>query len=1028
MLVLAGGGRGDVESRHHLTVPNLACIPGHLPFLDSLARRWLLKDGPDDADAVGRGMILLPTRRAARALTESFLRLTRGRVLLLPRILAVGGLDETPLSLAGGLDLLPAVEPTRRLAVLSRMILAAGHHFGAAPAADQAWPLAQFLAELMDEAERAEADLATHLPRLAENHAEHWRKTLEFLDIVTRVWPAWLDENQVMNPVARQMALLRTQALAWAEQPPEEPVWAAGITVASPALAALLAVIARLPGGVVVLPGFDRDLDQAAFETLPESHAQCGLATLLGAIGARREEVPDWDAPAPPDDASSVLTHDAPGVPEGRVRALHAALLPEQALGAWLEDDAAAELVGLSRLSPADQQEEAAAIALVLRQAIETPGRRAALITPDRALAGRVVVELTRFGVMVDDSAGETLACSPPAVLLRLLARACADALPPAALLSLLKHPFAGIGRSTAECRRLGRALELACLRGPAPGPGIDGLRAALARAAEDPRRRLHDVEALTGFLDDLEQALAPLTRVYETGSPKPVPALLDALVRAAEAVAATDAFAGAERLWLHEDGNALAAHLTALTAHADILPPQSARVLGGLLDASLAGIAVRSRRALRGRTAQEEHPRIFIWGLLEARLQSVGLAVLGGLVEGVWPPATDPGPWMSRPMRVQAGLPSPEARIGQSAQDFLASACAAPEVVLSCPRRREGAPAVPARWLVRLDAWLLGRGQRLPRHPALSWLRRLDQPEGAPRPVAAPTPRPPAALRPRRLGITEIETWMRDPYAIHARHVLRLRALRPLEEAADAADYGVIVHDALQAFLGTHGAAWPDDAPRLLREAFRHALEQAGLRPALAAWWRPRLLRIADWVARTDGERRERQAPVRIGTEVSGEVVISGLPGGDFTLRGRADRIESNPDGTLSLLDYKTGALPAALSVKTGWSSQLVLEAAMARIAGFGPAFQGETAYLAYWSLSGGHEPGRVLVPLRDAASLQALVAECWEALRDLVSAYDDPRQPYLSQPRPDEAPRFTDYAGLARVAEWSAAREEGG
>ena len=997
-----------------MTGLNLACIPGHLPFLDSLASRWLTVH----ANQTGTGMILLPTRRAARALTEAFLRLTEGRVLLLPRIIAAGALDETPLALTGGLDLPPAVEPMRRLAVLSRLILQAGDHFGAASAADQAWLLAQSLAELMDEAERAETSLADSLPHLAEDHAEHWRKTLEFLDIVTRVWPDWLSENEVMNPVARQVALLRAQAAAWNDQPPDEPVWAAGFNVASPALADLLAVVARLPAGIVIFPGIDRELDLAAFEMLPDSHAQCGLAVLLAAIGARREDVLDW--PEHPGTGT-------PEVPAGRVRALNTMLLPEQALGAWLEDTSPADLSGISRLSPADQQEEAAAIALVLRDAIEIPGRRAALITPDRALAGRVVVELTRFGVMVDDSAGEMLGATPPAVLLRLLARACAEDLPPVALLALLKHPFAAAGRSEGACRNLARALELACLRGPAPKPGIPGLRDALARACADRRRRIEDPEVLAEFLDDLERILAPLMGTGIASRSRPVPALLSALVQAAEALATTDKAAGAERLWLHEDGNALAEHLTALSAHTGLLPPQPARVLGALLDASLAGIAVRSRRALRGRAALEEHPRIFIWGLLEARLQSVELAVLGGLVEGVWPQATDPGPWMSRPMRIRAGLPSPEARIGQAAQDFLASACAAPEIVLSCPGRRDGAPAVPARWLVRLDAWLHGRQQRLDHHPALSWLRRLDQPAGAPHPVTAPTPRPPVAMRPRSLSITEIETWMRDPYAIHARHVLRLSPLRPLEEAADAADYGTIVHDALQAFLQLHGATWPDRAGSLLRGSFLQALEHADLRPALAAWWRPRLLRIADWVAETETARRHEQPPIEIGTEIKGQAIISGLPGGDFTLRGRADRIERRTDGTLSLLDYKTGTLPTAVAVKAGWSSQMVLEAAMARIGGFGTAFTGETTYLAYWSLSGGHEPGKILVPVKDAETLQSLVADCWNALGTLVTAYDDPQQAYLSQPRPGAAPRFTDYAGLARVAEWSAAREDG-
>ena len=1007
---------------------NVVSIPGHLPFLDVLAAAWLGQAG-GDPEAVGRGMILLPTRRAARALTEAFLRLAEGRVLLLPRIVAAGGLDEAPLALAGVLDLPPAVEPMQRLAVLARMILAAGDHFGIAPTADQAWLLAQSLAELMDEAGRAETDLAARLPTLAESHAEHWQKTLDFLGIVTQAWPLWLEEQGLMNPVARQVALLRAQAEAWKPDArksgspgdPDGPIWAAGFTVASPALGDLLAVVARLPAGRVVLPGLDRSLSEEEFVHLPDSHAQSGLRYLLVALGLDRTSVADLETP--------VVSH----VPAGRVQALQSVLLPEQALGRWLADTGAPDLSGISRLDAADQQEEAAGIALVLRDALQTPGRRAALVTPDRGLAARVVVELTRFGVLVDDSAGEPLLATPPAIFLRLLAEACGDGLAPVALLALLKHPLAAAGRTVGECRRLGRLLELACLRGPAPAPGFDGLRIALRKACGDRRARVQEPQALHDFLDDLQQRVSPLLELCERRDAVPVPDLLDAMVQAAEALAQTDRLSGSEVLWSLEEGNVLAGQLAALAQHAELLPPQRPRVLAGLLEAALAGAAVRSRRALRGREAGAEHPRLFIWGLLEARLQSVELAVLGGLVEGVWPPATDPGPWMSRPMRLQAGLPSPEQRIGETAHDFLSAACCAPEIVLSRPGRRDGAPAVPARWLVRLEAWLQGRGpepsaaRALPQHPALTWLRRIDQPDGAPRPVAPPRPCPPVALRPRRLSVTEIETWMRDPYAIHARHVLKLSALRPLEEAADAADYGTIVHEALSVFLLAHGAVWPADAALQLQQAFLQALDAAALRPALAAWWRPRLQRIAGWVADTEAGRRARLAPVRIATECDGRVELRALPGGDFELRGRADRIEVNPDGSLCLVDYKTGTLPTGTSVLEGWSSQLVLEAAMARIGGFGPELAGETSELTYWRLSGGHEPGREMRPVKDAAELQDLVDRCWDALWGLVGAYDDPSQPYLSQPRPGSVPRYSDYALLARVAEWSAAREDG-
>ncbi len=1006
-------------ARASLTVQmplNLGYIPQHLPFLDVLAHRWLEAFASDDPTTAARGLILLPTRRAARALQEAFLRASGGRVLLLPRITALGALDEAPLALAGWLEAPPAVDPMQRLALLSRMVLAAGPRFGTAPTLDQAWPLAQALADLMDEAERAECDLASVLPDAAEGFAEHWQVTLDFLRIVTQAWPAWLAESGLSNPVARQMALLRAQAQSWTDAPPPHPVWAAGFTAAVPAVAALLRAVSRLDQGQVVLPDLDAGpsgvLDDQNWETLPASHPQAGLSHLLAQLDARRDDVRCWQPPA----------GIAAVAPAARVRTLSRALLPEQALGDWLDRSDPVGTSGISRLASADQQEEAAAIALVLRDALQVPGRRAALVTPDRALAGRVAVELSRWGVAVDDSAGERLAATPPAMFLRLLAAAVTEGLAPVALLSLLKHPLAAAGLSPAQCRARTRTLELHGLRGPAPEPGAAGLR----RAAAQPARGREPDALLPGFLDRVLGCLSPLFELMAERA-VPVPLLLRALLQAAEALAATDAEPGAAILWSGEEGNALALHLAGLERACETVPEQSPQVLAGLLDASLANISVRSRRVLRGLPdGAAEHPRLFIWGLLEARLQTVELIVLGGLAEAVWPPAVDPGPWMSRPMRARVGLPAPEEVVGQAAHDFLSVCCSAPEIVLSCPGRRDNAPAVPARWLVRLDAFLAGRNLVLPAHPATEWHRRLDQPNGPAVPVRPPAPRPPTALRPRRLSVTEIETWMRDPYAVHARHVLRLRPLPELEQAADAADYGTIVHDALARFLEASQGDWPEDAARGLALAFDAALDARGLRPALAAWWRPRLARIAGWVAAEEARRRRDGAPQVLRTEILGTATLENLPGGAFVLSGRADRIEKRADGRLALFDYKTGTLPSDRSVQAGWSSQLVLEAAMARRGAFGPELEADAAEILYWRLSGGATPGEERRPAQDG-ELGALVDRCWTALAELVAAYDDPQQPYLSHPRPDRAPAYPDYAQLARVAEWSAAREDG-
>ncbi|HEY3845545.1 MAG TPA: hypothetical protein VGL95_00365 [Acetobacteraceae bacterium] len=228
---------------------NLFHIPPGLPFLETLASGWLRERG-DDPLAIANGLILTPTRRAARALAEAFLRVSPARGLLLPRIVALGALDEAPLALAGALELTPAVDPHRRLSVLAYLILRLNGAGGAPRTADRAWTLARELATLMDEADRAEIDLAARLPDAADPaYAAHWARTLEFLRIVTHAWPAWLEENGVMNPAARQVALLNAQVEAWEARAPDYPVVIAGTTAGIPAVARLARVVARLPLG-----------------------------------------------------------------------------------------------------------------------------------------------------------------------------------------------------------------------------------------------------------------------------------------------------------------------------------------------------------------------------------------------------------------------------------------------------------------------------------------------------------------------------------------------------------------------------------------------------------------------------------------------------------------------------------------------------------------------------------------------------------------------------------------------------------
>jgi ATP-dependent helicase/nuclease subunit B len=274
-------------------------------------------------------------------------------------------------------------------------------------------------------------------------------------------------------------------------------------------------------------------------------------------------------------------------------------------------------------------------------------------------------------------------------------------------------------------------------------------------------------------------------------------------------------------------------------------------------------------------------------------------------------------------------------------------------------------------------------------------------------------------------LSVTEIETWLRDPYAIYAKHILGLRKLDDLDQETDAADYGTVVHAGLHLFLREHAISWPDDADGEMQRAMRRALAESFARPALVAWWEPRLDRIAAWVAETERRRRDNFQLAAVSTETSGFVDIQ-RTGRRFRLTARADRIELRTDGSLAILDYKTGLVPSQKAVAEGLAPQLTLEAAMAEAGGFGPELRAATAELAYWQLTGGFEPGKATALFKGKDSeLLTAIDRAIRGLESLIDQYDEPDRCYFAHPNPSWMPRFSDHAQLARVAEWSLAAD---
>jgi ATP-dependent helicase/nuclease subunit B len=1005
-----------------LPAPGLYSIAPHRPFLEDLAAQVL--DGCDpksDPLALSRITVLLPTRRACRALQDTFLRMSEGRALVLPRMIPIGDIDEDELqitetgdAITGEFPDIPPAMPDLRRRLLLAQELQSRIGNGSHPlAVDQATELAAELGRLLDQVQTERLDFSALDGLVPDDYAEHWQHTLEFLRVLTDIWPKRLDADGVVDPAARRNLLLAARTEAWNRTPPSGPVIAAGSTGSIPATADLLAVVAGMEAGYVVLPGLDRVLDDLSWDSLDATHPQFGLHQLLERLGRSRAEVREWPARA-----------DMAAASPARMRLISEALRPAATTEAWREERGMVPgnaLEGVIRIDAREPHEEAGAIALVLREVLEDPERTAALVTSDRTLARRVTSALARWGVAIDDSAGVPLAETPPGAFLRHVVRAVHEHMSPIPLLAVLKHPVTG------DVGNIAPALERLVLRGPRPAEGFSGLRDAAenrrAVEGEDESARNADVwPDIFAGIDHLDRISEPLVEAFGRSGVL-VPDLVRTHIAFAEALAATETASGAERLWAGNAGEALAGFVAELVEYGAALGPVSPARYAALLESLLAGRVVRPRYGA--------HPRLSILGPLEARLQRHDVMVLAGLNEGSWPGEANVDPWMGRPMRADFGLPSPERRIGLSAHDFVQGFCAR-NVVLTRSERVDGAPAIPSRWLTRLDVAMaalgLEDGARLSDEGAryLHWWRELDGPsESRDAPVRdiRPRPAPPVSARPKRLSVTQIETWMRDPYAIYAREILKLRALAPIDQAVDAATYGSLMHRVFDRFLQTYPEGdLPAGAHAQLITIGEDVLGGYRSLPAVWTFWWPRFRRVAAWFIET--EARRRAVIGKIHAEVSGAITIP-TSQGEFRLVARADRIDELDDGGIAVIDFKTGAPPSKKEVKAGFAPQLPLEAAMITRGGFSGVPAGDISELAFWRLSGGRVPGSVSPAADDAATV---AEEAYAGLVALVAKFDDAATPYEARPRPDKAPKYSDYEHLARVREWSVAGDGDG
>lgn len=968
---------------------HLYTIPPHRAFADALAAGLIKRFGSDPM-RLARGTVLVPNNRAKRAISDAFVRASEGG-LLLPRLVAVGDpeLDEAVFDFVDDSDPVPrAVDPLRRRMILARLIGETRPEINAAEAVRLAGDLAATLDQLLIE----EVALHRLLTYDAGELSDHWQASLVLFAIVLQRWPRELARLGLVDLAERRTRLIGKVAKRWRGAAPEGFVCAAGITTSAPAVARLLRVVAGLPDGMVVLPGLATGISDAEWESLGphepdpqtgrrkraiETHPQFQLKQLLDRMGVHRSEFAQWRGSG---------EHDAA---PARSKAIASAMQPPELTHGWTTLPAAErQLSGVRALEVATPAEEAQAIALALREVLETPGRTAALVTPDRALARRVAAHCGRWGIAMDDSAGQPLAVLPPGTLLLALAEAASQAFAPLPLLTLLKHPLVMAEERLAWLEGV-RTLDRA-LRGPRPGPGLAGMDRYLA---EQDGRDGHLRRAAAEWWPVARTLLAPLEAVFAGGT-QPLPVLLAALREAAQAL-------GGDAMWARAEGRAAADLLDGLEREAADGPPLAepgnlAPMLRTLMDEE----AVRP--------PQGGHPRLAILGLIEARLQTADLMILGGLNEGVWPGLPAPDPWLAPRIRAELGLPGLERRIGLSAHD-LAGALGAPEVLLTRARRDASAPTIASRFWLRLEA-LSGGLKRA--DDLAAWLRAIDDP-GAHEPADRPEPSPPVADRPKAISVTEVDRLKADPYAFYARKMLKLGSLDPVDADPSAAWRGTAVHEVLQKWFELDGCD-----PAKLRARAEAMLADERTHPMMRALWQPRLMEAIDWIA-SEIAANAAEGRTVLAVEQRGEIPFAGV-----ALSGTFDRVDRLADGTLAIVDYKTGQPPSAKAVRAGYSLQLGLLGLIAEEGGFA-GIAGKASAFEYWSLAKkGDSFGFVATPVdpqgkRDRIPTDEFVAIAGGNFHDAVQDWLTGDAPFTAKLHPEFAP-YADYDQLMRLDEW--------
>ncbi len=1003
-------------------------IPYGYNFAEELAKGILQAYGASP-QILAQTLVFLPTSRSCQSVKEAFLRISEGKATLMPRLIPLGEPDEDDILLATDKtpDIRPAIPPLKRQILLTELITKTrgvqAKSSDEKISFDQALRISQHLSRLLDDCYAHEVDLENIKKLAIGEYAEHWQPILTFLDILFENWPHILTAFDVQDAGARHAEILNLLSIAWQNNPPRAPIIAAAINRNIPSVRRLLKTIHQLPQSAVVFQGLEHidselwqyflEKDRNWFEdSIAQSSPFWINAKLLEAMDITPQNVSPWLALAPQSKASGFIAQSLRPP---------ACALKSQSLTS--SGDSTDIFDNLKLVECENSHDEAMVIAMMMRSQLENEGKTAALVTADRTLAQKVRAQLRRWQLNINDSAGISLSQAPIGIYLNLSAQMIGENFKPRSLVAFLKHPFTRLGLNRDDCRRLARHLDYH-LRDMGNISGLSLILQKLAHKQESyfaKNKNDENLNLIIAKLNELRLYISPLkaamaqkqTSAYE---------ILHHHIEFCEWAATGGEHLTGNELWKQEAGEAASQLISALFQEfsqiQEINGTRWAEVLNTFLDGKIV------------RPVKYSHPRLFIWGMVESRIQQADLTIIGGFNEGNWPQIPDIGPWLSRPMRAQMGMAAVEEEVCLNAADFM-NLAAAPQVIITRALHEGGKPTIASRWLSRIEAQLQHKGMASLKErntPWLPWMNALMQAPDSPFlwPAHRPAPIPPLAARPKSLSVTRIEDLIKDSYSIYASKILGFYPLDSLEQDKGALEFGNLAHDIVEEFVATMQLDYGSNAPLndthllALRKMAEDKLKALNLPPHQESFWSRRLMRLCESFFAS--ENRLRGDITHSYLEVSAAYNFS-INGQSLTVTGKADRIDKLWDNSLRIVDYKTGQLPSEKDVTLGRSPQMTLEAIMAQKGGFSDFEAMNVQSLLYWQISGNSsakEPKPIM--LKDSPILE----NTENLLYAVIEHFADSETPYFARPYGSSVKIFGNYDHLSRFKEWASSGDD--